>query len=85
MDVVRTPLFQRQCLSAQLRANCENMDRPADPVERAFQLAQSGKFSALGDIKAKLKSEGYSLATVGSPSIAKQLRGLIKKSQEPHA
>jgi hypothetical protein len=61
------------------------MNLPADPIERAFQLAQSGKYSAVGDIKTKLKSEGYSLATVDSPSLAKQLRELIKKSQEPQA
>jgi hypothetical protein len=61
------------------------MNLPADPIERAFQLARSGKFSALGDVKTRLKSEGYSVATVDGPTLAKQLRDLIKRSYEPHA
>jgi thymidylate kinase len=61
------------------------MDRPDNPVERAFQLARSGKFSALNELKARLNSEGYSVATIEGPSLAKQLRDLIKTSQETRA
>jgi hypothetical protein len=59
------------------------MDRPDDPIARAFQLATSGKISNISDIKTRLKSEGYSMATVVGQSLAKQIRTLIKKSKDP--
>ncbi|KKB08591.1 hypothetical protein VE26_00365 [Devosia chinhatensis] len=47
------------------------------PIERAFELARSGKCRTLTEIKSALKSEGYELATVTGGTLAKQLRGLM--------
>jgi hypothetical protein len=61
------------------------MDRPNDPIARAFELATSGKFSSMTDIKSRLKSEGYSVATMDGRSLLKQIRAIIKNSKDPNA
>lgn len=61
------------------------VDRPDDPIVRAFQIASSGKATCFADITARLKSEGYSLLTMESRSLRSQLAALIKKSREPNA
>ncbi len=56
--------------------------RGADPntsvIERAFQLAKSGRCSAVQDIRYCLKIEGYSDAQVTGTTLLRQLRTLIK-------
>ncbi len=60
--------------------------RVADPsvsaVERAFQLAKSGRCSALQDIRYCLKTEGYSGAQVTGMTLLKQLRMLMKVARD---
>jgi len=53
------------------------MKQNVTPIERAFELARSGKCRTLTDIKAALKGEGYDLATLTGGALAKQLRGVI--------
>jgi hypothetical protein len=61
------------------------MKLPATALERAFQLAKSGSYASLEDIKKRLKAEGYSTARVTGGVLSKQLRVLIQtalKSRE---
>ena len=48
-------------------------------VERAFQLAESGRFSSAELIRHQLKAEGYSTAHVTGKALTKQL-GVIMRS-----
>jgi hypothetical protein len=50
-------------------------------LERAFQLAQNGPPTNLDEIRAVLKSEGYSdgVAQTSFPTVRKQLREAIQK------
>jgi hypothetical protein len=58
------------------------MDRNVTPLERAFQLAKSGKVSNLDDIRKMLKQEGYDASVVqDGTSLKTQLRNLIKAAQ----
>jgi hypothetical protein len=55
------------------------MDWKISALERAFQLARSGRMATVTDIKKQLKREGYDERAVhGGPSLNSQLRGLIK-------
>ena len=47
-------------------------------LERAFDLARSGKCHNVMDIALKLKSEGYSLEHLEGPMLKTQLRHLIE-------
>lgn len=50
-------------------------------IERAFQLARSGQYVSVEDLKKKLRAEGYSIATVTGPTLLRQLRQLIKAAR----
>ena len=56
------------------------MDSKVTALERAFQLARSGKMATIEDIKKRLKQEGYDerVVTDGGRSLTTQLRGLIR-------
>jgi hypothetical protein len=54
------------------------MDQSVTALERAFQLAKSGKCSSLADLKKQLRAEGYSIAQITGRTLAKQLVTLIK-------
>jgi hypothetical protein len=55
-----------------------DMDRNVTPLERAFQLARSGKVSSLDDIRKALKQEGYDPSVVqDGASLKTQLNGLL--------
>jgi hypothetical protein len=59
------------------------MDPKVSALERAFQLARSGKAATIADIKKRLKQEGYEEKAVeGGPSLARQLRKLITEAGE---
>jgi len=51
-------------------------------IERAFQLAKSGRYASLDHIQKALKAEGYSRNEAAGPSLNKQLKGLIRSAQE---
>jgi len=54
-------------------------------LERAFELARSGDFESLSDIRAQLKNEGYALAQLDGRSLQRQLRQLcIDARRTPH-
>ena len=54
------------------------MDGTKTAVERAFELASSGRFSSLPDIKRALVSEGYSTTQVVGSQMTRQLRQLMR-------
>lgn len=47
------------------------------PIERAFELARSGRCRTTADIARRLKAEGYSTDTVIGPVLMRKLRSLI--------
>jgi hypothetical protein len=56
-------------------------DRPTE-LERAFQLARSGRCSCVEDVRHRLKSEGYSTLQITGKSLARQLLTLIQAARE---
>jgi hypothetical protein len=56
------------------------MESKVTALERAFQLARSGRMATVEDIKKRLKQEGYDERAVadGGRSLTTQLRGLIR-------
>lgn len=52
-------------------------------LERAFDLARSGGYSSLQDIRRQLKSEGFDQveAHLAGPAIGKQLRRLCEEAR----
>jgi hypothetical protein len=52
-------------------------------VERAFQLARSGRCRTTADIQLRLKAEGYATDQVIGPTLMKQLRAVIDHKSCP--
>lgn len=53
-------------------------------LERAFELAKSGKFASVTEVKSAVSKEGYAMSQMEGPMLAKQLRALVKAHrQEP--
>lgn len=57
-------------------------DLPTD-IELAFQLARTGHFQNVEQIRNAMSREGYSPATVVGPTLTKQLREAIKEARSP--
>jgi hypothetical protein len=56
-----------------------DMDHKVSALERAFQLAKSGRMRTVDEIRNELKREGYDHKAVeGGRSLTSQLRDLIK-------
>jgi hypothetical protein len=55
------------------------------PLLRAFQLAQSGRFSTLDGVLQALKDEGYAIAQVNGPAMRKQLQSIIDSERAKRA
>ena len=45
-------------------------------LERAFELARSGQYPGISEIRAQLKSEGYATQQLEGPQLLRQLRAL---------
>ena len=56
------------------------MDHTKTTLERAFEIARSGKTADLTDLRKQLKQEGYVVAQVEGSSIARQLRALMRSA-----
>lgn len=56
------------------------MDGRISQLERAFELASSGRCASVADIKRKLREEGYMDDQVEGPSLFGQLNSLMKKA-----
>jgi hypothetical protein len=59
------------------------MDSKVTALERAFQLARSGRMATIEEIKKRLKQEGYDARVVadGGRSLTTQLKELIKAAR----
>jgi len=57
------------------------MDPTATALERAFQLARSGDYPSVPDIKKQLSTEGYSAAQITGGTLLRQLLALIRDSR----
>jgi hypothetical protein len=58
------------------------MDTSKTALERAFELAQSGSYTKADDIRRQLTREGYSTAQMTGNTLLRQLRGVMKASQD---
>jgi hypothetical protein len=47
-------------------------------LERAFDLARSGQYSSISDLKKQLMAEGLTISQLTGPSLLKQLTALIR-------
>ncbi|SDH21767.1 hypothetical protein [Pelagibacterium luteolum] len=56
------------------------MDHNITALERAFELAKSGRYQTNSEIKKVLKSEGYSTAQVTGTVLMRQLRELMAEN-----
>jgi hypothetical protein len=55
------------------------VDYKVSALERAFQIARSGRAMNVDDVRKQLKQEGYDQRALdGGRSLQSQLRGLIK-------
>jgi hypothetical protein len=50
-------------------------------LERAFQLAKSGRVGGITDIRAQLKREGYDNSVVEGRLLRSQLKALIESAR----
>jgi hypothetical protein len=62
--------------------NVATMEKSTTAIERAFQLAKSGRFASMRELEKVLKAEGYSSAQLEGPSLRDQLRELMRASRE---
>jgi hypothetical protein len=58
------------------------MDQRMTALERAFQLARSGRVTGLAEIVAALKRDGYSASQIEGPLLKRQLAYLIKAARK---
>jgi hypothetical protein len=54
------------------------MDQNKTAIERAFDLARSGRYTQVADIKRAVSDEGYPQAQLDGPSLRRQLAELIR-------
>jgi len=51
-------------------------------LERAFDLARTGDYLSVADIRAQLKTEGYLLSQLEGPALIRQLRLLCQEASQ---
>jgi hypothetical protein len=61
------------------------MKQEMTALERAFQLARSGRVAGLTEIATSLNREGYSASQIEGPLLKRQLADLIKAARGPSA
>jgi hypothetical protein len=57
------------------------MDQNKTALERAFELAKSGEYSNVPDIRVRLRSEGYDSRQLQGPALTKQLIEIMQKAR----
>ena len=58
------------------------MDPNKTALERAFELAASGKYSKVYEVRRALRAEGYPDEALTGPTLVAQLRALIARAKE---
>jgi len=61
------------------------MDPNVSTLERAFQLAATGRYLTVTEIKLALSREGYRHELVDGPELSKQLVAVITKARTARA
>jgi hypothetical protein len=61
------------------------MDPNKTTIERAFELAKSGKFRTPSEVKSALSGEGYRAEQISGPALMRQLREIIRVARAPEA
>ncbi len=59
------------------------MENQKTSLERAFELAQSGKYLKVADIKSQLAKERLATEQISGSSLLRQLRQIIKEAAVP--
>jgi hypothetical protein len=54
-------------------------------LERAFELARSGQYATIAEIKKQLVAESFSVAQLTGGSLSRQLKELIRTAQAARA
>lgn len=55
------------------------------PLERAFQLARSGEYAGVDQIRRQLRTEGFDTGQLSGPQLMKQLRQLCAQARRTTA
>jgi len=83
-------LANRRCASKTRRERLRHLMwpklRPMEPgktcLERAFELARSGKFTEMGALERQLRNEGYQQTQLEGTSVRKQIRALMPRQSK---
>jgi hypothetical protein len=51
-------------------------------LERAFELAKSGKVASISELRQQLHAERYDTSQINGPALGRQLRGMMRKSRD---
>jgi hypothetical protein len=54
-------------------------------LERAFEMARSGQYASIAEIKKRLAADGFSVAQLTGGTLLRQLRDLIRTAQDARA
>lgn len=57
------------------------MDQNKSPLERAFELARSGRFRTVSEVKQAVAAEGYAMAQFQGRSLSRQLSEIIREAE----
>jgi hypothetical protein len=57
-------------------------DRPTD-LERAFELARSGRCGRIEDVRTQMRKEGYSSHRITGRTLIRQLQALMQAAGKP--
>ena len=57
------------------------MDANVSSIERAFQLAATGRFATVAEVRLQLVREGYSQSQLEGPQLRKQIMDIISKAR----
>ena len=60
------------------------MKQDVNAIERAFELARSGYFRTVGEVKYAIAHEGYDARQIDGPQIIAQLRKVIRAALGAH-
>lgn len=58
-----------------------HMDQTKTTLERAFELAKSGKVASVTHLRAQIKSEGYAQQQIDGRALGRQLRDMIARAR----
>ena len=56
------------------------MEPYVSPIERAFALAQTGRFTTVSEVRQRLRDEGYFTDSIAGLHLCNQLKAAIRKA-----